>query len=176
MLCIFLNSILLANYDHSKKPSSKYNYLLNQIELGFSSFFVLECIMKIVAMGFVWGKETYLKNYWNIMDFLIVVTGFLEFLGDIGMDFKVLRVMRVLKPLRSINAIKSMKMIVTTFFSSLPALFNVWVFLSFIFFLFGIFGLQIFIGSVFSACRQTYKPVNATYWPMVDVNSGPCDM
>lgn len=69
-----------------------------------------------------------------------------------------------------------MKILITTLFHSLPALFNVWVFLSFIFFLFGIFGLQIFIGQAYSACRTTLKPVNATYWPIEDLTDGPCNM
>lgn len=75
MLCIFFNSLCLANYDYSKSKSSVWNQVIGQFEVGFGGFFLLEFFIKVVAMGFIWGTDTYLKNSWNIMDFLIVMTG-----------------------------------------------------------------------------------------------------
>ena len=37
--------------------------------------FFIECLLKIIARGFVKGKSTYLKSGWNKLDFLVVVTG-----------------------------------------------------------------------------------------------------
>ena len=30
---------------------------------------------KIIAMGFILHENSYLRNMWNIMDFVVVVTG-----------------------------------------------------------------------------------------------------
>ena len=37
--------------------------------------FTVEMCTKIVAMGFVLHPDSYLRNAWNIMDFIVVVTG-----------------------------------------------------------------------------------------------------
>ena len=36
-----------------------------------------ECLIKIFGMGFVMEKGTYLRDYWNIIDFIVVVTSFI---------------------------------------------------------------------------------------------------
>lgn len=37
------------------------------------SLFVLEAIIKIIVLGFVKGKGTYIKDPWNVLDFFIVI-------------------------------------------------------------------------------------------------------
>ena len=37
--------------------------------------FLLEAVIKIVAMGFIGHSKAYLRDPWNIIDFVIVVTG-----------------------------------------------------------------------------------------------------
>lgn len=41
----------------------------------FIGIFCLEAGMKIVALGFVLHKGSYLRNGWNVMDFVVVLTG-----------------------------------------------------------------------------------------------------
>ena len=33
---------------------------------------------KIVAMGFILHENSYLRNMWNIMDFVVVVSGYVQ--------------------------------------------------------------------------------------------------
>ena len=40
-----------------------------------------ECAIKVFALGFVIPKGAYLKSKWNILDFAIVVTGWLVYLA-----------------------------------------------------------------------------------------------
>jgi voltage-dependent calcium channel L type alpha-1S len=40
----------------------------------------MEAGLKIFALGFIVGQETYLKNGWNVVDFIIVFFGLLEFI------------------------------------------------------------------------------------------------
>lgn len=37
--------------------------------------FTIECVLKIIAHGFVMHSGAYLRNGWNILDFIIVVIG-----------------------------------------------------------------------------------------------------
>jgi len=41
----------------------------------FLAIFCVEATFKIVALGFVFHHGAYLRNAWNIMDFIVVVTG-----------------------------------------------------------------------------------------------------
>ena len=50
----------------------------------FSDFYVCtpafcaELVLRVIAMGFWSGEEAYLKNPWNVLDFVIVVSSVLE--------------------------------------------------------------------------------------------------
>jgi hypothetical protein len=46
-----------------------------RVEYVFLVIFTLECIMKIVAYGFVAHQNAYLRNTWNFLDFTIVFIG-----------------------------------------------------------------------------------------------------
>jgi len=43
-------------------------------EYLFSLLFILEFLLKIIAKGFVMDDNTYLKNSWNVLDFIVVVS------------------------------------------------------------------------------------------------------
>jgi len=44
-------------------------------EIYFLGIFCFEALLKIVALGFILHKGSYLRSVWNIMDFVVVVTG-----------------------------------------------------------------------------------------------------
>ena len=46
-----------------------------KVEYIFLVIFTIECIMKIIAYGFVAHPGAYLRNSWNLLDFTIVVIG-----------------------------------------------------------------------------------------------------
>jgi hypothetical protein len=50
-------------------------YFQERVEYVFLVIFTLEAIMKIIAYGFVLHSGAYLRNGWNILDFIIVVIG-----------------------------------------------------------------------------------------------------
>lgn len=136
--------------------------------LKYSGIFIFECILKIMAKGFVVHKNSYLRDAWNIIDFVVVLTAVLEFM-PIGSkaSLRGIRSIRAIRPLRSINAIPSMKKLVKILLKSIPNLFNVVMLLTFMIMMFGILGLHFFSGNLYYRCRTTEVPVNATYWPVV---------
>jgi hypothetical protein len=140
LIFIVINSVSLAFYDYSDRDNlTSKNQKIELVQYGFSVIFFFECLLKILAQGFIKHKNAYLQNKWNIMDFIIVLVSFMDFFPDL-INLKILRVLRVLKPLKSINAVPSMRILVSTLFKSLPKLANVAVFLFFNLTLFAILG------------------------------------
>lgn len=41
----------------------------------FIGMFCFEAGIKIIALGFVFHKGSYLRNGWNVMDFIVVLSG-----------------------------------------------------------------------------------------------------
>lgn len=71
------------------------------------AFFALEMTIKMVAMGMC-GKNTYLADSWNRLDFFIVLAGLLEYVMHVeNLNLTAIRTIRVLRPLRAINRIPS---------------------------------------------------------------------
>lgn len=87
---------------------------MNYIDLVTTSIFTVEAIIKIIAFGFLFNKNTsYLRDTWNILDFSIVVSGIITLTSDSEIGFfKVLRIMRVLRPLRLITRVKGLKLVI----------------------------------------------------------------
>ncbi len=51
-----------------------------KVEYVFLVIFTIECVMKIIAYGFVAHSGAYLRNSWNLLDFTIVVIGYVTYL------------------------------------------------------------------------------------------------
>ena len=71
----------------------------------FNYLFNLECVLKVIALGFTMDDGSYLRDSWNKLDFFIVVTSNIDMLLS-GTDIpalKVLRMLRMIRPLRVIS-------------------------------------------------------------------------
>ena len=99
--------------------------------------------LKIIGLGFLIDKNAYLRDGWNILDFIIVFTAWLPRLieGGSSNNFSSLRVLRVLRPLRTISTIKSLRVILTSLFSAIRLLLDSMIVLLFFFLIFAIAGL-----------------------------------
>ncbi|CAD8082647.1 unnamed protein product [Paramecium primaurelia] len=166
-LIIVLNTISLAmqNYDfrvNGTSNQSELTYVRNQMEYFFTAVFLLEFILKILAMGFLFERHTYLRDGWNVLDFAVVGTSILSLVGSFNLS--AIRTIRILRPLRSIKSVPGLRILVASLLDSLPNLGNVLVFLLYLLVIFGILGLQLFAGAYENRCRFTQFPVNGT-WP-----------
>ena len=113
MALIIANTVILAMTDYSLDaidenldPSterSAFNQVVDETELFFTIAFTIEAVLKIIAMGFALSPGAYLREGWNVLDFLVVVSGLLNSIPGMP-DVKVLRTLRVLRPLRSLSA------------------------------------------------------------------------
>lgn len=69
---IAFNSLLLA-LDEPSLTDSYQQKTIEQLLNIISIIFVVEFVVKVIVSGFVIGEKTYLKDYWNILDFIIVM-------------------------------------------------------------------------------------------------------
>jgi hypothetical protein len=134
----------MALNDYSDPDNESFlNIVLERIGWAFTFIFAIESIIKIIGMGFIIHKQSYMRDPWNWIDFSAVIIGGIELFPNLP-NLKFIRTLRVIRPLRSIKALPSMRRLISSLLNSLPALANVVVFLLFVFILFGIFGIQTF--------------------------------
>ena len=168
ILAIALNSLLLSIYDYSDRDNeTEYNQILENVSMVFTIIFSCEMFFKVISMGFFVHRNSYLRDYWNWLDLLVVIVGFIELMPFMRISsFRSLRILRVLRPLRSINAFPKMRIQINALLNSVPSLMNAVVFMLFIFLLFGILGVQQFEGTMYQRCRLTEFPLEDGTWPI----------
>lgn len=107
---ILLSSISLAAEDPVQHTSFR-NHILGNADYVFTSIFTLEIILKMTAYGAFLHKGSFCRNYFNILDLLVVSVSLISFgIQSSAINVvKILRVLRVLRPLRAINRAKGLK-------------------------------------------------------------------
>ena len=113
---------------------------LEIFEIVCLSIFTMEMFIKVTAMGLVRGNKTYLRNPWNILDFIVVILGWLTFVPGIS-SFTPIRMLRLLRPLSTISRIPSLRRIVRAIIVSIPELFDVSILIFLLMLIFGCAGL-----------------------------------
>ena len=76
LVTIIASCVVMALEEHL--PNGDKTHLaikLQATEFYFLAIFCVEMCLKILALGFVLHPGSYLRNVWNIMDFVVVVTG-----------------------------------------------------------------------------------------------------
>jgi hypothetical protein len=133
-------------------PNSQAKVALRYCNYFFTVVFTIEMVIKMIAMGVIFGKDAYLKNNWNRLDFVVVSVSLLDMLpGTASMNsMKTLRVLRALRPLRMISRNQSMKVVVNTLFKSVPELMNLVIVAILFFLIFGLLACNFFKGKFFT--------------------------
>ena len=68
----------IVNFFVIFSPSCYYFFVFlfqEESEMYFVIIYCIEAATKIMANGFVLHKDAYLRNGWNILDFVVVVVG-----------------------------------------------------------------------------------------------------
>ena len=71
--------------------------------------FTVEMTLKILSQGLIFHRNAYLRDTWNWIDALVVITGIMELASGDGLKVRALRTLRVLRPLRTIKAFPKMR-------------------------------------------------------------------
>ncbi|XP_066498021.1 voltage-dependent P/Q-type calcium channel subunit alpha-1A isoform X3 [Hoplias malabaricus] len=149
---IIANCIVLALEQHlpdgDKTPMSER---LDDTEPYFIGIFCFESGIKILALGFAFHKGSYLRNGWNVMDFVVVLTGILSTVGS-EFDLRTLRAVRVLRPLKLVSGIPSLQVVLKSIMKAMIPLLQIGLLLFFAILMFAIIGLEFYIGKFHTTC------------------------
>ena len=76
LFVIALNSLALALDDYSDRDSlTRKNQIIDTSLTVFTYVFAVECLLKVIANGFILHKGAYLRDWWNVIDFVVVISG-----------------------------------------------------------------------------------------------------
>ncbi|XP_066563810.1 voltage-dependent P/Q-type calcium channel subunit alpha-1A-like isoform X1 [Amia ocellicauda] len=149
---IIANCIVLALEQHlpddDKTPMSER---LDDTEPYFIAIFCFEACIKILALGFAFHKGSYLRNGWNVMDFVVVMTGILATVGT-DFDLRTLRAVRVLRPLKLVSGIPSLQVVLKSIMKAMIPLLQIGLLLFFAILMFAIIGLEFYMGKFHTTC------------------------
>jgi hypothetical protein len=138
-------------------------------DIVFTSLFASEVLVKLVCYGLVLHEGAYLRNSWNVLDFVVVVASVTNLAAsalDIGW-LKTLRVLRALRPLRMVSRNEGMKIICNALLLSIRSIANVGVVLAFAWFMFALMGVQLFKGKLYH-CNDPLFPAGASRYGLAN--------
>ena len=80
---IIVSTISLAFDSPLNDPNGQLTIIVKYFDLVLTCIFTMEAIIKIISFGFLFnGEDSYLRNSWNILDFLIVVAALTSIIYD----------------------------------------------------------------------------------------------
>ncbi|XP_045643656.1 LOW QUALITY PROTEIN: voltage-dependent L-type calcium channel subunit alpha-1S [Ursus americanus] len=179
LLTIFANCVALAVYlPMPEDDNNTLNLGLEKLEYFFLIVFSIEAAMKIIAYGFLFHQDAYLRSGWNVLDFIIVFLGvftvILEQVNVIqsntapmsskgaGLDVKALRAFRVLRPLRLVSGVPSLQVVLNSIFKAMLPLFHIALLVLFMVIIYAIIGLELFKGKMHKTCYFIGTDIVAT--------------
>uniref|UniRef100_A0A8B9NTV5 Voltage-dependent L-type calcium channel subunit alpha n=1 Tax=Accipiter nisus TaxID=211598 RepID=A0A8B9NTV5_9AVES len=166
LLTIFANCVALAIYlPMPEDDTNVANSSLEKIEYAFLIFFAIEAMLKIIAYGFLFHTDAYLRNGWNVLDFSIVSLGLITMTleqvnakqggtsgGKGGFDVKALRAFRVLRPLRLVSGVPSLQVVLNSIIKAMVPLLHIALLVLFMIIIYAIVGQELFKGKMHKTC------------------------
>ncbi|XP_042077012.1 voltage-dependent L-type calcium channel subunit alpha-1D isoform X22 [Haplochromis burtoni] len=172
LLSIFANCVALAIYiPFPGDDSNSTNQELETVEYAFLIIFTIETFLKIIAYGLVMHQNSYVRNGWNMLDFVIVIVGLFSVVLEMitkdadsggqsggkpgGFDVKALRAFRVLRPLRLVSGVPSLQVVLNSIIKAMVPLLHIALLVLFVIIIYAIIGLELFIGKMHATCYMT---------------------
>uniref|UniRef100_A0A8C7KWI4 Voltage-dependent L-type calcium channel subunit alpha n=1 Tax=Oncorhynchus kisutch TaxID=8019 RepID=A0A8C7KWI4_ONCKI len=188
LLSIFANCVALAVYiPFPEDDSNSTNHDLETVEYAFLIIFTIETFLKIIAYGLVMHQNSYVRNGWNMLDFVIVIVGLFSVVLEVitkegdaggqggkpgGFDVKALRAFRVLRPLRLVSGVPSLQVVLNSIIKAMVPLLHIALLVLFVIIIYAIIGLELFIGKMHASCYLVGTGILAEEEPVPCAVSG----
>mmetsp|Transcript_10830 Transcript_10830/g.25850 ORF Transcript_10830/g.25850 Transcript_10830/m.25850 type:complete len:553 (+) Transcript_10830:3459-5117(+) len=154
------NAFVMMLEWHDRPPA--YALGLQVLNYFFSLVFLLEMILKLIALG----PTQYFGNGWNAFDSILVTLSVLDLTLEVAGDLivlpinpnilRVLRMFRVVRLLRVVKTAKGLRTLLVTLWSSLPALQNVGLLLGLVMYIYAIAGMYMFSDVPYGDCLNRH--------------------
>ncbi|KAI4885794.1 hypothetical protein NFI96_023159 [Prochilodus magdalenae] len=138
---IALNTIVLMMKYHSAPPV--YDAVLKHLNTAFTVLFSVECVLKILAFGFL----NYFRDTWNIFDFITVLGSITEIVVEtqsVSFNMSFLKLFRAARLIKLLRQGYTIRILLWTFVQSFKALPYVCLLIAMLFFIYAIIGMQVF--------------------------------
>ena len=146
---ILLSLLQLAIDSPVLDPDSKTKSALVVIDNLTMAIFTVEIISKIVAYGFLLnGEYSYMRELWNIMDFVILALSYVCFLPQ-AQSLRVVKTFRILRCLRLIGRNEGLKIAVRALLFAIPNIISITVIMIMFFLVFAVISVSYFKGKMF---------------------------
>lgn len=155
-------------------PTDTCVQALNYLDYLWAAVFGLEAILKIIVHGFAFnGKDSYMRNGWNVLDFLVVLSSFAIIATDSALGpgaasqlsaLRALRTLRALRPLKAAKKYEGMRTVITALFTSIKPLANVGMVGLLFYLTLAILGVNLFGGQFYSCTGASSKRRVACTW------------
>ncbi|XP_055341334.1 cation channel sperm-associated protein 1-like [Paramacrobiotus metropolitanus] len=173
---ILFNMIVLILLTYPEY-AARFSYFFTVCDSFFLGVYHVEAIVKLIALG-----RNYFKNGWNLLDFFILLTSWLDFLFPFFLGastqatrvlrvFRAMRALRALRMLRTIAFLHSLQTIVNTVFSSVSSMVVILVLMLLFMYMFAVMGRQLYaapspyyFGDLFRAVTTLFQLLTFDSW------------
>ncbi|KAF9959783.1 calcium channel protein [Mortierella alpina] len=159
-------------------PREDQSVILRISDFVFPAVFTVEFFIRVIADGFIFTPDAYLKSLWNKIDFFVLLTLYAPLVANLTNSQGTSRFFRALKALRALRLINQSAYIRGTFHAVLvagfPQLFDATMLSMTLIVPFAIYGMRLFSGLFFS-CNDTsasIQSINECVGTFLDPESG----
>eukprot|EP01062_Namystynia_karyoxenos_P015552 TRINITY_DN15640_c0_g1_i4.p1 TRINITY_DN15640_c0_g1~~TRINITY_DN15640_c0_g1_i4.p1 ORF type:complete len:1787 (+),score=323.88 TRINITY_DN15640_c0_g1_i4:102-5462(+) len=168
LLCIIANTVFIAVDAHGTSSRERGELLPSEggrsgararfdiAEHAFHIIFTIEAGLKIGALGFVMHDHAYLRHPANVLDFVIVVVGWVSHVPGYGSAFpngaNAVVVSRMIRPIRVMALVDGMRVVIVALARAWRGVVEVAQLLFCVLLLFAIIGVSLYAGLFNQAC------------------------
>jgi len=168
---VIVANVMVMSLEHYQQDQM-WTYLTNVINLGFTVFFVLEALVKMMGLGCC----EFWSSRWNQFDVFVVLVSvgslYLEMFNTSPLAFnptllRILRVFRVARLVRFFNVSLGLQALLSTITRALPSILNVALVMVLLFYIYACGGVEIFgkSGCEMSDCEGLSRNGNFADFP-----------
>ncbi|CAO3564105.1 unnamed protein product [Mortierella alpina] len=147
-------------------PREDQSVVIRISDFVFPAVFTVEFLIRVIADGFIFTPDAYLRSLWNKIDFFVLLTLYAPLLANLTNSQGASRFFRALKALRALRLINQSAYIRGTFHAVLvagfPQLFDATMLSMTLIVPFAIYGMRLFSGLFFS-CNDTSASIQSLH-------------
>ncbi|KAG0229344.1 calcium channel protein [Actinomortierella wolfii] len=163
-------------FHQSRLPPDEKSIAIRVSDFVFPAIFTVEFLIRVIADGFLFTPDAYLKTLWNKIDLFVLITLYIPIFADLAKSQGVSRFVRSLKALRALRLINQSAYIKETFYAVLvkgfPRLFDAALLSLAMIVPFAIYGLHLFNGLFYSCNDESVSTMQECVGTFVDDSNG----
>ncbi|RLN86576.1 hypothetical protein BBJ28_00004388 [Nothophytophthora sp. Chile5] len=173
---VVASTVCVALDNPLSDPEGTFVRVVGYVDSILAAIFVLEVALKVVAQGFCMHPQAYLRNGWNVMDFVITAVAMpgLQFISSSGsgdsQGLKLvsgLRTFRALRPLRMIHRNPGLKLVVSSLVAAIPQMLNVGMVCLLLLLIFSIIAVNNLKGRFFACTGSAFDALSSAQQDLI---------